>query len=173
MATRGQIAVLGMVLAAPAAALTPAQPCDPAVESGMTVSGSIPLGGYGAMTGVVVEYYEHKVVNPDEEAVLPEAPLAALDRFIGQRVVHCTSGRMVAFLSEASVAETNAALSATEFLRLDVQYDRGVSFGELRKATSVLFNSPMVLTDNEETCGCAAFFPEDRPEGMTPYDSRS
>lgn len=172
----GLAVALQLCLAAafgPAQALTPLPPCI-GTESGMMTQGVTDLGPAGQTTGVTVESYAVRF-SPGADGVYRDgpAPVPALKGFNGIRVLHCASGQFFAVETNMAPETVAAVLSATEFLRGDVQGGRRVSVGDLAQAIRAVYGKHIRLRETEETCGCNWFYPELRPASMAPFRART
>lgn len=167
-AIRAGVAV--MIGVTPALALTPPLPCESS-ESNMTTYGLQTLDPSGA-SGVTVEHYYNSVVQQGEALVNAPAPVAELQGFRGVRVTLCSTGDFLVIPDQDPVSVA-AALSATEFLRADVQAGRPATFDALRLAARAVYGPPLVLRETEETCGCSWYFPDLKPANMANFEDRT
>ena len=173
MIRRVPFAAVAMLLTGvPGLALTPAPPCEMTVEAAMTVYYMLPLGGYEVQSGAVVEAYGNARTTDGAVYVNRPAPTRELEDFTGVRVTFCPTGDFLAIRGQ-NVDAVSTSLAATEFLRADVQANRRVSFAKLRRASRAVYVDVMVLRETEQTCGCAAYFPAMKPDGMTAFDDRT
>ena len=167
-AIRAGVAV--MIGVTPALALTPPLPCESS-ESNMTTYGLQALYPTGE-SGVTVEHYYNSVVQHGDALVNAPAPVAQLQGFRGVRVTMCSTGDFLVIPDQDPVSVA-AALSATEFLRADLQAGRPVTFDALRRAARVVYGAPLVLRETEETCGCSWYFPDLKPASMANFENRT
>ena len=168
---------LGMT-SVPVMALTPPMPCTgpasgPGAGLGLTED-SMWIGPPQSIagTGLVVEGYGNALLQTGDAIYAAPAPIPELEDFHGIRVTHCASGEILAFRSSDSAGTVATAIAATEFLRARVQAGKAATAGQMKRAVKALYGTPLVLRDAQETCGCNAYFPALRPEGITPYAPR-
>ncbi|MFN3644631.1 MAG: hypothetical protein ACK4TB_17110 [Gemmobacter sp.] len=166
-------AVLGVAAAAAWAEVPP--PACEGMEAGMVTHRLTILDPATGGSGITLERYQVDM-QPDGSPqgvyrALP-APVPALDGFFGVRVVHCASGAFHAIDTQQSPETVAAALAATEHLRAEVQAGRRVGQAALSAAVRAVYGRTVQLRETDETCGCAAAFPDLRPQGMTPFGAR-
>jgi hypothetical protein len=140
-------------------------PCDGVVEQGMRVQ---ELNHLGFRSGFTIEQYWHVRTGQNP----PTAPVAALDKFFGVRIMECSTGRFIAIDGNPDAGEVDAALSSTEFLRGKVQSEQTFNYDDVRQAGEAVFGDLVLLRENEESCGCADLYPELRPAGLVPFADR-
>lgn len=157
-------------------AFSPAPFCpDDQIEGNMIVRESTWLwsNGKSIVSGIVVEDYEYKwsLARPEKKSEFPP-PTPEMSKFQGVRVVDCAKGKMIAIDTLDSEEEVSAALTATEFLRNDLQAGRWPAWSKIQKAAQAVYGGYIPMTTDEETCGCAERFPEVRPASLKPYSSK-
>jgi len=150
-------------------ALTPLPPCE-GEEGGMVIGYLTSLDDM-VVSGVVIESFRYTVRLEGTVYQPQPGPVAALNGFSGSRVTHCPTGRILA-VPGVGASELSVALAATEFLRTKVKAGRPVSFAEVQRAARALYGTVISLRETEQTCGCAAYYPDVLPKGMTPYAER-
>ena len=141
-------------------------PCDGVIEQDMRVQ---ELNHVGFLSGFTIEQYWHVRTGPNP----PTAPVVALDKFFGVRIMECATGRFIAVDDNPDAGQVEAALSATEFLRGKVQSEQPFTYDDVRQAGEAVFGYLVLLRENEESCGCSVLYPELRPAGLVPFADRN
>ncbi len=130
------------------------------------------LGGYDALSGVIVESYWNKVEAKGGVYTARPAPVHELDDFRGVRVTICATGEFLA-IRDVDPVEVSSALAATEFLRGAIKAGKQVNARQVQKAAKAVYGPVIHLRETEETCGCNIYFPDLRPAGMTAFEART
>ena len=147
------------VTGAGVSALTPAPVCDGA-ERGMLVYGAQAFGD--GDSGLVIETYRN-LDTADGRIAAADGPVPELNNFNGFRVTDCRSGRSVA-VHGIGAGEGEAQMTATEFLRGDVQAGRKLSLKNVERAAKALYGKDgyarvLILRSKNETCACREIYP--------------
>lgn len=137
-----------------AQALTPLPPCD-GIESDMQVW-DLDLFAQTSAGPITIEGYADPY-EPGADGVYGyrSKSIQALHEFNGVRLVNCATRRILALNVNAHPSEVRIALSATEFLRDDMQAGRNVQFRDVRSAAKAVYGNTLIeLRETEATCGC-------------------
>ena len=142
-------------------------------EGGMSVGYTLILGSDWDQSGITVDSYTNIGEMINGEWVPDAGPISYLSNFRGLRVVNCRTGQFFAIRDDGMDWFVAAyGLPATEFLRETYLNHTAPDFRNVEMAVHALYGDVQLLQETAETCGCANYFPNIRPEGLIPFFER-
>lgn len=143
------------------------------IEADMFVTSSARLGMYWDESGITVDSFSNAGQVIDNKWVPRENLVPTLSNFNGIRVVNCRTGQFFAIREVRGDAYGAAyLLSGTEYLRQSYLDGTTPDFRDVERAVRSLYSDVQLLQDTAQTCGCAHYFTELRPDGIVSFDVR-